>query len=141
MPENSDFLGRGWSFPPEFVKSKKNGGEVALVEGKQDIDQSLDILLRTSIGERVMQPEYGCNMNDFLFDPNNSTLIGFLKDMVYNAILYHEPRIRVERLDVVADGTDAIEGRLNISIDYTIRQTNSRYNFVWDFYKTEAVSN
>ncbi len=140
MPENNDFLGKGWSFPPEFVKSKRHGGEVLMVEGKQDIDQSLDILLRTSIGERVMQPEYGCNMEDFLFDPNNSALLGFLKDTVYNAILYHEPRIRVERLDVTAEGTDAVEGFLRISIDYSIRQTNSRYNFVWDFYQTEGVS-
>ncbi|MEM8487069.1 MAG: GPW/gp25 family protein [Bacteroidota bacterium] len=140
MPDNSDFLGRGWSFPPTFVKSKRYGGDVALVEGKQDIEQSLDILLRTSIGERVMQPEYGCNMADYLFDPNNSALIGFLKDTIYNAILYHEPRIRVEQLDVSTDGTDAIEGRLQISIDYTVRQTNSRYNFVWDFYQTEGVS-
>lgn len=140
MPENNDFLGRGWSFPPEFVKSDRHGGEVILVDGKKDIDQSLNILLRTSVGERVMQPEYGCNMADFLFDTNNGALLGFLKDTIYNAILYHEPRIRVERLEVSADGFDALEGFVRISIDYTVRQTNSRYNFVWDFYATEAVS-
>ena len=140
MQENIDFLGKGWAFPPEFVKSSSHGGEVKLVEGRQDIEESLNILLNTSIGERVMQPEYGCNMADFLFDPSNSTLLGFLQDTVFDAILYHEPRIRVERLEVVSAGNEVLEGRLRFFIDYTIRQTNSRYNFVWDFYQTEGVA-
>lgn len=139
MLEKRDFLGKGWSFPPEFVKSKAFGGEVMMVEGTDDIEQSLAILLRTSLGERVMQPDYGCNMNDFVFDPMNSTLLGFLKDMVYNAILYHEPRIKLEKLDVVAESTDVLEGYLRFFIDYSVRETNSRYNFVWDYYIKEGV--
>lgn len=139
MLERRDFLGRGWAFPPEFVKSSKYGGEVVMVEAVEDIEQSLHILLRTSIGERVMQPEYGCNLTDFQFDPTNSALLGFLKDMVFNAILYYEPRIKVERLEVVADGDDWVEGRLRFFIDYKVRQTNSRYNLVWDYYRTEGV--
>ena len=110
-----------------------------MVEAVEDIEQSLHILLRTSIGERVMQPEYGCNMTDFQFDPTNSALLGFLKDMVFNAILYYEPRIKVERLEVVADGDDWVEGRLRFFIEYKVRQTNSRYNLVWDYYRTEGV--
>ena len=141
MLERRDFLGKGWSFPPEFAKNKTYGGEVMLVEGTQDIEQSLAILLRTSIGERVMQPDYGCNLADFQFDPMNSTLLGFLKDMVYNAILYYEPRIKVEKLDVLADGPEVLEGFLRFIIDYSVRETNSRFNFVWDYYVKEGVGN
>ncbi len=139
MLERRDFLGKGWGFPPEFVKNKAFGGEVVMAEGTDDIEQSLAILLRTSLGERVMQPDYGCNMNDFVFDPMNSTLLGFLKDMVYNAILYHEPRIKLEKLEVVAESTDVVEGYLRFFIDYSVRETNSRYNFVWDYYIKEGV--
>jgi phage baseplate assembly protein W len=140
MPEHTDFLGKGWAFPPEFVKTKA-GGEVEMAEGREDIDQSLAILLRTSLGERVMQPSYGCNLSDYQFDPMNSALLGFLKDLVFNAILYHEPRIKVERLDVNPNGAlDAIEGFLRFEIEYTIRTTNSRFNFVYDFYLNEAIT-
>jgi len=140
---NQSFLGRGWSFPPEFVKPPEGlpyGAEVAMVEAQEDIDQSLGILLRTSLGERVLQPTYGCNMDDFLFTPMSATMLGFLRDLVFDAILYHEPRIKVERLDVTeSDSLDAIEGRLIFEIDYTIRTTNSRFNFVFDYYKNEAT--
>ena len=140
MLERRDFLGKGWSFPPEFIKNKTFGGETLMVEGTQDIEQSLAILLRTSLGERVMQPDYGCNLSDFQFDPMNSTLLGFLKDMVYNAILYYEPRIKLEKLEVVAESTEVLEGYLRFFIDYSVRETNSRYNFVWDYYVKEGVA-
>ena len=116
MPEQLDFLGRGWSFPPEFNKSTKLGGEVAMVDGTLDIDQSLHILLRTSLGERVMQPRYGCNLSDYLFEPSNTALLAFLKETVFSAIIYHEPRIKIEELEVVSEGPDLLEGRIRFFI-------------------------
>ncbi|MCB0575240.1 MAG: GPW/gp25 family protein [Saprospiraceae bacterium] len=140
MTDNQSFLGRGWAFPPELVKTSQYGGEVMMAESRADIEQSLGILLRTSVGERVLQPTYGCNMSDYLFSPMSATMLGFLRDMVFDAILYHEPRIKVEKLDVTeSDSLDAIEGRLIFEIDYIIRGTNSRFNFVYDYYLTEAT--
>ena len=130
------FLGIGWSFPPTF---EKNSGTIEMVSEFQDIEQSLHILLSTSLGERVMQPEYGCNLKDYLFEPLNSSVIGYIKDRVENAILYYEPRIIAEEISVTAqDSFDLIEGKFTISVDYTIPETNSRYNYVFDFYKNEA---
>ena len=60
----NSFLGTGWAFPPTFDPVS---GTVELVSGEKDINESLNILLSTSIGERVMQPKYGCNMQDYLF--------------------------------------------------------------------------
>ncbi len=139
MIEYRPFLGRGWGFPPEFVKLEE-GGEVAMVEQIEDIEQSLTILLNTSLGERVMQPTYGCNMADYVFESTNPTTLGFLRDLVFNAILYHEPRIKLEKLEVEpSTGQDMLEGKLVFKIDYSVRQTNSRFNFVFDFYLKEAI--
>lgn len=141
--EEKSFLGRGWSFPPTFNLSNNNGrksGNLSMVTGKEDIDQSLEILLSTSLGERVLQPRYGCNLSDYQFETINGNLLGFLKDLVKTAILYHEPRIRLDSLDISeSDTLDAIEGKLIISIDYIIRATNSRFNFVYDFYINEGI--
>ncbi len=142
MAAQNDFLGKGWAFPPEFVKGKGySNGEVLMVGGREDIDQSLGILLRTSLGERVMLPDFGCNLADYQFDPMNSALLGFVKDLIYNAILFYEPRIKVQQLEVSSpDSWDAIEGRLLIKVDYIIIESNSRFNFVFDYYVNESAS-
>ncbi len=135
MLERQKFLGRGWAFPPTFSRRGDNSG-VEMVEAKQDIDQSLEILLNTSLGERVMQPTYGCNLKDYQFEPMNASLVGRLRDLIANAILYHEPRIRLESLEI--SEADAFNGKLLIEVEYTVRTTNSRYNYVYDFYLKEA---
>jgi phage baseplate assembly protein W len=137
--ENSknSFLGTGWSFPPTFNKVT---GTVEMVSDEEDIRQSLHILLSTSLGERVMQPDYGCNLNDYVFEGLNSTTIGYIKERVAHSILYYEPRILVERIEVTSAGSvDNLEGRFLIELTYSIPGTNSRFNYVYDFYKNEAV--
>lgn len=137
--ENSKniFLGTGWFFPPTFNSATNT---VEMVSDEEDIRQSLHILLSTSLGERVMQPDYGCNLADYVFEGLNSTTIGYIKERVANSILYYEPRIVVERIDVTSAGSvDNLEGRFLIELTYTIPGTNSRFNYVYDFYKNEAV--
>jgi uncharacterized protein len=135
MLERQKILGRGWAFPPTFSGRNNNSG-VVMVEGKEDIDQSLEILLNTSLGERVMAPDYGCNLKDYQFEPMNTSLVGRLRDLIANAILYHEPRIQLEKLGI--SEADALTGKLLIEVEYTVRTTNSRYNYVYDFYLKEA---
>jgi len=132
----SSFIGTGWSFPPEF---DNESGSVEMVSGEEDINESLHILLSTSLGERVMQPEYGCNMDSYIFDSLNSTLIGIIKERVENSIMFYEPRIIAEKIEVTTgDSFDLLEGRFTISIDYSIPGTNSRFNYVYDYYLNEA---
>lgn len=134
---NNSFLGKGWAFPPTFNKTTAS---VEMVSDEEDIRQSLNILLSTSLGERVMQPDYGCNLNDYVFEGLNSTTIGYIKERVANSILYYEPRIVVERIEVTGEGSvDNLEGRFLIELTYSIPGTNSRFNYVYDFYKNEAV--
>ena len=134
---NNSFLGKGWASPPTFNKTT---GSVEMVSDEEDIRQSLHILLSTSLGERVMQPDYGCNLNDYVFEGLNSTTIGYIKERVANSILYYEPRIVVERIEVTSEGSvDNLEGRFLIELTYSIPGTNSRFNYVYDFYKNEAV--
>ena len=138
MAVDQSFLGRGWGFPPTFDAKE---GIVHMVENVEDIAQSLNILLKTSMGERIMQPLYGCNLIEFQFEPVNNSLLGYIKNQVEKAILYHEPRIIVEKIDVTAaESFDLIEGKLSISIEYLIAATNSRYNYVFDYYLREANS-
>ena len=75
-----------------------------------------------------------------MFESLNNSLIGLIKHHVENAILFYEPRIIAENVDVTAaDSTDLIEGKFTITVEYTIPETNSRYNYVYDYYLNEAA--
>ncbi len=133
MELEQSFLGQGWGFPPEFNRTSKS---VITTAGELDIKKSLEILLSTRLGERVMLPKYGCNLEELLFQPLDLTLITYVKDLIKTAILYHEPRIDV--LAIKIDTTNELAGELLIKIEYLIRITNSRGNMVFPFYKEEG---
>jgi uncharacterized protein len=122
------YLGTGWSFPPTFDIASRS---VQLVSAEDDIWQSLYILLSTSLGERVMQPTYGCNLQELLFETLTPTVASNIKELLRTAILYHEPRIRLNRLDLNLN--EQLEGVVNIAVDYTILSTNSRFSLVYPF--------
>ncbi|CAM1345299.1 GPW/gp25 family protein [Tenacibaculum amylolyticum] len=134
MEHKKSFLGIGWGFPPEFSEDLN---EVVMISDEEDIKSSLEILLSTRLGERVMVPDYGCNLEELLFEKLDRTLITYTKELIETAILYHEPRIDVIQIDV--SETDPLEGKLVIQIEYIIRATNSRTNMVFPFYKGEGT--
>ena len=129
----TSFLGAGWHFPPTFTA---NGADALLVTGVDDIQQSLQILLSTAQGERIMQEDFGCDLNRFLFEEMDQGLINSLTSLIEDAILYYEPRIQLDRLDI-AESEDSA-GLLLIHLIYTVKSTNSRYNMVYPFYLNEA---
>ncbi|MCZ7558487.1 MAG: GPW/gp25 family protein [Bacteroidia bacterium] len=134
MADTKDmFLGTGWSFPPRFNQA---AGAVEMTGGFDDIRASLEILLGTRPGERVMQPKYGCNMEDLLFENLNTGTKTLMKDRIQTAILYFESRIEIERIEL--DDTRQNEGVILVRIDYIVSSTNSRFNFVFPYFLNEA---
>lgn len=128
------FLGRGWAFPPSF---SRGGTDVETVSNAEDIQQSLHVLLGTTQGERVLQESFGCDLQGLLFEEGDQWLISRIERTIRDAISSHEPRIKLD--DVKITGQDIRGGSLSVSIRYTIRGTNSRFNMVFPFYLTEAT--
>jgi uncharacterized protein len=131
MEINQSFLGTGWSFPPTFHQD----GTVEMVSEEEDIVQSLEIILSTRPAERIMQPDFGCELSQFMFEEISQSTITGIRGIISDALLYHEPRIDVE--DINIDDSEQ-EGLLLISISYTVRSTNSRFNLVYPFYINES---
>jgi hypothetical protein len=132
--QQEDFLGRGWSFPPTFVPSIRG---VKMTEKNEDINRSLEILLTTRVGERIMQPKFGCNMEEMVFEPLSTTVKTIMKDKIKTAILYFEPRIDVA--DISMNTTNELKGEILIEIEYIVRATNNRFNFVFPYYINEGT--
>jgi phage baseplate assembly protein W len=135
MKTNTSFLGTGWGFPPTFLKSEKG---VQMISDAEDIRSSLEILLSTSIGERELLPQYGCDLSKLLFEPLSTSLKSYVSDLINDAILYHEPRIRPEKINLTID---PLQGAILIEVNYTILATNTRHNHVYPFYLTEGTNN
>src|SRR4051812_23513554 len=139
MSIDKSFLGSGWAFPPVFSKlppAMGGGGRVLMSGGEDDIRESLTILLSTTPGERIMQPAYGCGIKAHVFDTLSTSVITEIKNLIERAILFFEPRITLNAVTIRDD--DAVHGRLDILIDYTIRTTNTRSNMVYPFYLLEG---
>jgi phage baseplate assembly protein W len=133
MANDQSFLGTGWSFPPAF---SKGGAEVDLASGVEDIHQSLQILLSTHLGERVMQEDFGCDLMHVLFEEADQGLVNTLTRLISDAILYHEPRITLDDIEVSEDSAE--QGLLLVRLEYTVSSTNSRFNMVYPFHLKEA---
>src|SRR5437016_5023704 len=132
MANDMSFLGRGWSFPPVFSKLEK---EVQMLEAEDDIQSSIEIILATEAGERVLLPGFGWKRNGWLFESLSTTSATVIQKEIETALLIYEPRINLNEV-ALQPGT-LEEGKVNILVDYTVRSTNTRYNLVFPFYLTE----
>jgi hypothetical protein len=108
-----------------------------MLEQEADIASSLEILLGTAQGERILQPGYGCNMDELLFENLDTRMKTLMADKVESAILYNEPRIELE--DVTLNDSLELEGVILIEVIYRVRSTNSRFNFVYPYYKQQGT--
>lgn len=128
MDGGGNFLGKGFAFPVEINHS----GAIALSEFERSVSESIRIILGTSKGERVMRPDFGCDLNELVFAPNDSRTIALAKHYVEEALTRWEPRIVLR--DVVVESDPDAENRVNIRIHYLIRSVNTYFNMVYPFY-------
>jgi len=125
---NQDIIGKGWSFPPRLGRQ----GSIELVGGATEIEQAILLILRTSPGQRVMRPEFGCGLNDLVFMPNNGQTASQVKRTVRLALGRWEPRIEVLDVETSPDPHDP--ARLLIDIRYRIKATHDERSLVYPFY-------
>ncbi|MDH4233463.1 MAG: GPW/gp25 family protein [Nitrospirota bacterium] len=123
----ADFLGKGIGFPVRI----KNG-RISMSEGKDLIEESIMIILRTAKGERVMRPDFGCGIQELVFAPNSTATATLITHYVKEALLKWEPRIEVTDVSVSPDKEE--NNKLNINIEYIVKSTNTKKNLVYPFY-------
>jgi uncharacterized protein len=128
MKEATDFIGRGWSFPPRV---NPRGG-VALVSGSDEIEDGIKMILSTALGERVMRPDFGCGIWDLLFAPGDPNTLGLMAQSVREALSRWEPRIELREVRATPDEEDS--SRVLIGVSFLVKSTNDRRNLVYPFY-------
>ena len=127
-----EFLGTGWQFPVDT----DNRGDVAVSSADEDIRESIRIILGTAKGERLMRPEFGCDIHKHLFSAATPATLNLIESSVREALVRWEPRIDIESVEAHTD--DAEPNKVLIEIAYHVRTTNSLSNMVYPFYLTEG---
>ncbi|MGQ9682607.1 MAG: GPW/gp25 family protein [Anaerolineae bacterium] len=125
---DNPIIGRGWQFPPTLDER----GTIALTTERDEIEQSIHVILNTAPGQRVMRPEFGCRIHELVFAPNNAATAGLASRYVREALGRWEPRIQVQEVRVQPDSQDP--SRLTINISYRISATHSNRSLVYPFY-------
>jgi len=127
-----DFLGTGWSYP---VRTDHQGN-IKMEDGIDNVERSVRIILGTAKGERVMRPEFGCEIHDQVFSSLSPATLNRIEESVRSALVRWEPRIDVESVSAAPDSSNP--NKVLIDIEYWIESTNSRSNMVYPFYVQEA---
>jgi len=128
-----DFLGRGWKFP----FSVDHRGKVDTSSYGADIKEAIFIILGTAEGERIMRPDFGCGIHEYVFSTMDTLSLRLIENAVIEALTRWEPRIELIEVKAITDPVN--EGELLINIDYRIRTTNTSFNLVYPFYLKEGV--
>ncbi|SAK99988.1 phage baseplate assembly protein [Caballeronia arationis] len=129
----ADFLGTGLRFPLQVTPQ----GRLALASGDRRVEESIALILGTRLGERVMQPNFGCSIHDLVFAPNNAATHTRAIDAVRRALVLLEPRIDV--LEVSAQSAPAEPNLLLLRVDYRQRANNAIGNLVYPFFLLEPA--
>lgn len=128
------FLGTGFSFP---INVDETTGKIAESSHENDIKQGIYLILMTRKGERVMRPEFGCDIHKFAFESLDFTIASQMETCIKDALVLFEPRISDIEVSVKEDAKEG--GKVWIGIHYIVRTTNNPYNLVYPFYINEGI--
>ena len=132
MPEavndqEQKYLGRGWAFP---LQLNVQGG-IQLRSEAQKVRESIWLILRTELGERVYRPDFGSRLSELMFAPMSTDTLLEIRLYVREALEKWESRILLDR--VITDA-DPVRGRVDIIITYRLKNYLDIHNFVYPFY-------
>jgi uncharacterized protein len=129
MTDRTDYIGQGIGFP---LRTNVQGA-ISLTRDDCNLEDSIGIILRTSLGERVYRPDFGCRLSELVFAPLNTETLLLIRLYVEEALEAWEPRII---LDSVETDPDPTSGRVDITIRYTPKETYDLRSMVYPFFLT-----
>jgi phage baseplate assembly protein W len=110
-------LGRGISFPPRIGSD----GRFAYSSGAENVRESIRIILSTDQRERIMLPQFGGGLAQYLFQPNTPATHRLIQESITQSLARWEPRIELDSVRVAADPADA---RAAVAtVQYRVRAT------------------
>lgn len=109
-----------------YTPKLDNFGDIGVVRNLDAIKQSIFTIINTKKGSRLFEPDFGCNLNYYLFEPFTSdTGMKIGKDIERNLSRY-EPRITLNEVIVNMDQTNDL---YTVNVIYTINELQTTDSF------------
>jgi len=84
---------------------------------KDQIKSNLVNLLLTDIGERVMNPNFGCNLKRFLFENINDTNSERIVNAVVESVSFYVPEVTITNLTITPNPDYNL---IDVTVDYIL---------------------
>ena len=113
----------GLSFPMRL--NSKGGLKMSTTSPTDfsDIEESIQQILNTRLGERCMELYFGSRVSTHIFDPSDDSSYALIRHEIVEALKSYEPRIEVETDDIgLTSLLDEITGKefLHVTINYKV---------------------
>lgn len=109
------------SWPLEGIDQN---GRLTYASDDDSVRQVIRNILLTSPGERLMRPQFGTGLFDFIHQPNNETTRNVMANVVKKSIEQWETRVEVESVEVLPERNNL--SVVQISIRYRMRHTQQK---------------
>jgi hypothetical protein len=129
--EDYPHVGTGWAFPVRWGAE----GRVDLAGGERKVMQSINLVLRTAVGSRVMRPTFGAGVDRYVFDPRTEQTCFRLAFEVRQALLLWEPRVLVDTVEATVP--DDADDRIDVLVEFRIDPHRRPSSLVLPFYLEE----
>ena len=127
-PDNIyDYVGSGLAYPVGMDIR----GNFKISSDATSIEESIDIILRTNLGERVYRPDFGSRLSELSFEPVNSETLLKTRSYVEEALSRWEPRIKLKK--VIAE-PNSEKNVIKIEIIYQIKHSPDINSMIYPFY-------
>lgn len=113
---------------PPFIGGAEN--VMSRQEDERLIKNDILQLLLTVPGERVMRPDFGVNLRNFVFEQLTASSISQLKAEIENQIGIYEKRVSIDYIDISKNDD---ENYLNIKIAVRLKRDPKRYFTIEQF--------
>lgn len=118
----ASIYGQGIGFPPRLGPD----GRVAWSSGPDNVRESMTLILLTAPGERLMLPDFGGRLRNFLFEPNTVATRRLLQDEIQKALQVWEPRITLQSVSVEPDDSDSRAAVATVRYQLVATQTSGQ---------------
>ena len=97
------------------MHSSRQTKDLACKINKEAVLNSVKNILTTSPGEKLLNPLFGLDLRDYLFEVVSETKGFFLAQTILNGVTFQEPRVSVDFIEVLAD-IDEMQYIINLEL-------------------------
>ena len=120
VTSNAELIGLGISFSETSPMFR------TIYSSNDQAVQNLKSLLLTRKGERYMEPNFGTNLLNIVFQPNISSLKQDISDIIIQPISYWLPYINIDDLDIItAEDDPNLQANVKITLVFSVDNFNT----------------